>query len=142
MECGGGGERAGRKPVDKLTEERGKNKGNRTSLRVLEQLNATDKAVTVLFTLLEKPSRIADVTGDENENYLGDAVNAIRKTIDDSQLIIQVEYGDSADPVSSSCSPSSLQVRSGKVRPGQGRSVQFRSSLMFSPVQFDSVKVS
>lgn len=132
----------GRKAEDKLTEERGKNKGNRTSLRVLEQLNATDRAVVVLFTLLEKPSRIADVTGDENENYLDDAVDAIRKTIDDSQLIIQVEYGDSVDPVSSSCSPSSLQVRSGKVRPGQGRSVQFRSSFMFSPVQFDSVQVT
>lgn len=72
--------------------------GNLSPLRINRlELNQTDKAVTVLFTLLEKPSRIADVSGDENENYLDDAVNAIRSTIDDSQLIIQVEYGNSVD---------------------------------------------
>lgn len=58
------------------------------------ELSKTDDAIQVLFTMLEKPSKVADVVGDEGENTMDAAVSAIRKQLDDSQLIILVKYGN------------------------------------------------
>lgn len=72
--------------------------GNVSPLRINRlELNKTDTAVVVLFTLLEKPSAVADVDGDKYENTMDDAANAIRATIDSSQLIVLVKTGNTPD---------------------------------------------
>ncbi|XP_045122263.1 uncharacterized protein LOC123510877 [Portunus trituberculatus] len=61
------------------------------------ELNKTKEAVQVLFTLLEKPSLVADVVGNVGENTMDEAASAIKDILDASQLIILVQYGNSPD---------------------------------------------
>ncbi|XP_063844547.1 uncharacterized protein LOC135091117 [Scylla paramamosain] len=72
--------------------------GNVSPIRINRlELKKTDTALQVLFTLLEKPSKVADVEGNMEENTMDAAASAIKATLDDSQLIIIVMYGNSPD---------------------------------------------
>ncbi|KAG0724248.1 hypothetical protein GWK47_040967 [Chionoecetes opilio] len=72
--------------------------GNVSPLRINRvEVKQTKTAVKVIFTLLEKPSKVADVDGGQYESTMDHAADLIRDTIDESQLIILVKYGDKPD---------------------------------------------
>ncbi|XP_068239649.1 uncharacterized protein [Palaemon carinicauda] len=57
------------------------------------EVKAIPGAVQVNFTLLEKPDLIGDVESAGNENTLDQAYDAIKSTLDSSQLIVEINIG-------------------------------------------------